>query len=166
MKLPVVPQGLHYALEHYLNQLRTAVVDLDKKTGGDALVEEDTTTPSSGKGGIFFLDSAVVIENASTSTVAWTTYDASSSLPDGAGSALIEIRGGNDSTGSQWVLARKESGAQEYMVHRCRGGGGAADDVASACQSLVPVTAAKTFDYTIVAGYSYDCTIKLIGYAI
>ena len=115
-------------------------------------------------GNIVFLDAAVTIENASTSTVAWTTYSAAASIPDGYTIAILEIKGGNDSTGSQWVLARRESGAQEYMIHRCRGGGGAADDVASACQALVPLTSSKTFDYTIVEGYSYDCTIKLIGY--
>ena len=165
MKLPVVPQGLHYALEHYLNQLRTAVVDLESKTGGDTLVEEDTPVAEANRGGtLIFLSAAVTVQASTTSAVAWTTYDASASLPAEASAVLLEITGGNDTTSNCRVNVRMDSSSNVYDVHRARGGGGAADDVGSSVQCFCPITEALSFDYTILAGYNYDCSIKLIGY--
>ena len=112
--------------------------------------------------------SPVTVQSSTTSTVSWTTFDASATVPDGAVAVILQVIWAMESPDSGDIFAdvkvRRQSGDPEYVAAH-GSGAGSGDYASSSHQGMFPITSGREFDYSIEApGFDHGCEIKLIGY--
>jgi len=132
------------------------------------LQRQETAIPETVQPGYYWLDSVVTVQASTSSTVAWTTYNAAHDIPQGTKAVLLEIEFAMDSPDSgdsnAHVRFRRRSGEIELVGAR-GAAGGSSDSIAWCNEKLVPVTKTRTFDYSIeTPGFNNGCEIRLIGY--
>jgi len=101
-------------------------------------------------------------------SVAYATYDALGIIPAGARVVILEAEAGMASSDGGDVDAhikiRASAGSPEYVLLRGRSAS-AGDNVAWASQGIFPISAARTFQYTVEApGFNGNYVLRLIGY--
>lgn len=116
----------------------------------------------------YWLKEAATVQSSTTSTVSWTTFDASPYIPAGSVAALVEIefsqQGPDTGDVQSHVRFRRRSGEIE-LVGALGQAAGSGDYAGGCTEKLVPVTGFRKFDYTIEApGFDAGCIIRLIGY--
>lgn len=126
-----------------------------------------------GGGGPKFITPVTVY--SSTGAAAWTTFDASGSIPAGATAVILEAEGVTSftlATNDIYIRVRRDASSPSYILlraylndHRLGWGG----------QGVFPITAARTFQFEInpngfggPAGIASEpvpyCAIRIVGY--
>jgi hypothetical protein len=123
---------------------------------------------SPGSSGPTFLDHSVNVLTKSTTTVAWKTFNAGNSIPAGASTAIVETEWSMSSpdTGDVDAYIRFRRDIDSAVIVGSRGrASGASDNIAGANQVMVPITANRSFDFSIeTPGFNNGATIRLVGY--
>ena len=110
---------------------------------------------------LYFLDTAMTVTTTVT-TVAWSTFDCSSKIPEGAVAVLVELEWSKSGGSLSRLDFRKRSGAQAVL-----GVSATATDTGNA-QVVVPILSSKwrrSFDYEVTgSSFGTSLTVKILGY--
>jgi hypothetical protein len=116
--------------------------------------------------GLSFLPELYVVVNETGSpatAIAWTTFDASHTIPATATGVILVYRARNieSPTGEKGIYVRMERTSVEMQIASVRGTT-TSDITSNAGQAFCPLTSSKTFDYK--ADAMSDQYIAVVGY--
>lgn len=128
-----------------------------------------TTTPPTSTGGAFYFEPVVILD-ATTAIIDWTTLDlAQYEVESGAKEVIFDADYDLDlpDVGPfPYLLVRRDSSQQTpYYLSKGRSSGGA-DQIGGANQARFPITSSRTVDYSLTVGFNIGYTLRLIGYVL
>lgn len=110
----------------------------------------------------------VTVRSSGASMTTYATYNAASFIPAGATTAILDyqfaITGPDGGDVDAHTYLRRDASSPAYIMTRARSAGNG-DSVGGGGQAMVPLSAARSFQYWVqTPGYNVSLVIRLIGY--
>lgn len=168
MTLPPVPPNLDFRLSAFLEALRKAILDTNKKFGDTGItVDEDGNTVIPGAFEIVYETPVALAGTGETEDTedAWTTV--ASGAPAGTSYAVIQfymVSGSDDAAGQlSW---RTSSGEAEIVAAIIKGDGTSDNDRASIAAYIVPLNSGDLDYKADTTAGTVTWSVRRIGYIV